>query len=146
VYPDDRVAGFIREHFIALRAHVKTGQDVFARFNAQWTPTILIVDERGVEHHRIEGFLPAADFLAQLKLGLAHDARERGDWVTAQKFYGELSNDPSSEDVAAEAVYWLGVSKYKATNDPSPLGATAAALRDRFPKSSWTKKSSVWLQ
>jgi hypothetical protein len=42
-------------------------------------------------------------------------------------------------------VYWLGVSKYKATNDPAHLGATANALRDQFGGSAWAKKSSVWL-
>jgi len=144
VYPDERVAGFIREQFLPVRAHVKTDQDVFARFNAQWTPTILVVDGKGVEHHRIEGFLPAPDFLAQLKLGVAHAARARSDWATAEQFYDELSQDESS-DVAAEAVYWRGVSQYKATHDPSHLGATAAALRDRFGGNAWTKKSSVWL-
>jgi thioredoxin-related protein len=144
VYPDETVARFVIEHFIPVRAHVKTGQDVFTRFNAQWTPTILVVDERGVEQHRIEGFLPVPDFLAQLKLGLAHYARARGDWDTAQALYAELAEDPTS-DIASEAVYWLGVSKYKATNDPAHLGATANALRDRFGGSAWAKKSSVWL-
>lgn len=145
MYPDPDVATFIRAQFIPVRAHVKTDQEVFARFNAQWTPTILVVDGKGTEQHRIEGFLPAPDFLAQLKLGLAHAARARGDWDTAQKFYGELANDESS-DLAPEATYWLGVSKYKGTNDPSHLGATAVALRDRFGQSAWAKKSSVWLQ
>lgn len=144
MYPDERVAGFVREHFIPVRAHVKTDQDVFARFNAQWTPTILTVDGKGTEQHRIEGFLPVPDFLAQLKLGVAHAARARSDWDTAQTTYGELANDDSS-DVAAEATYWRGVSQYKATNDPAHLGATATALRDRFGGSAWAKKSSVWL-
>ncbi|HEX8152804.1 MAG TPA: thioredoxin family protein [Thermoanaerobaculia bacterium] len=142
VYTDPSVAGFITENFIPARAHVKSEQDVFARFNAQWTPTILVLDERGTEQHRIEGFLPAPDFLAQVRLGLAHAARARSDWATAQQHYGELAKQ--NDDVAAEATYWNGVSKYRATNDPSALGATAEALRSRFPQSAWTKKSSIW--
>jgi hypothetical protein len=144
VYPDPRVAGFIGEHFIPLRAHVKTDQDVFARFNAQWTPTIAIVGSDEKEQHRIEGYLPVEDFLPQLKLGAAHAARARGDWSEAEKLYEELTNDPSP-DIAAEAIYWRGVTKYKATNDPSHLGATGVALRDRFGGSTWAKKSSIWL-
>ena len=142
MYPDPSVSSFVTENFIPARAHVKTEQEVFGRFNAQWTPTILVLDERGTEQHRIEGFLPAPDFLAQLRLGLAHAARARNDWAAAQQHDGELARQ--NDDVAAEATYWNGVSKYKATNDASALGATAEALRSRFPDSAWAKKSSVW--
>lgn len=142
MYPDDAVSTFIRDHFIPARAHVKTDGAVFERFNAQWTPTILVLDEKGTEQHRIEGFLPAPDFLAQLRIGLAHAARARKDFAGAQQLYDGLAKDGG--DMAAEAIYWGGVSKYKATNDPAALGATEAALRERFPDSAWAKKSSVW--
>lgn len=142
MYPSEEVSSFVRENFIPARAHVKSEGAVFQRFNAQWTPTILVLDDKGTEHHRIEGFLPAPDFLAQLQIGLAHAARARNDFATAQRLYQQLSS--GSDDVAAEATYWAGVAQYKATNDPSPLGATATALRERFPNSAWAKKASVW--
>jgi hypothetical protein len=142
VYPDPRVATFITENFVPARAHVKEQPEAFERFGAQWTPTILIADRNEKEQHRIEGFLPADDFLAQLKLGLAHAARTRGEFADAERRYRELSN--GDDEVAAESLYWAGVSRYKATNDAAALGETANAFSTRFKDSPWAKKSSVW--
>jgi hypothetical protein len=47
-------------------------------------------------------------------------------------------------DAAAEALYWAGVSRYKATNDGAALSETAAAFKTRYTDSTWAKKASVW--
>lgn len=130
--------------FIPVRAHVKTEQAVFERFNAQWTPTILVLDKDGVEQHRIEGFLPVDDFVAQLKLGLGHAARARGDWQGAEDTYRALAQSSKGDEVGAEATYWAGVSQYKASGDADALAQTAAALSRSYGSSTWAKKSSVW--
>jgi len=123
---------------------VKEQPEAFERFGAQWTPTILILDPSGVERHRIEGFLPTPDFLAQLKLGLAHEARLLGDFAKAERLYRELADDPTAGEVAPEALYWAGVSKYKGTGEPGALAETGEAFKTRFADSAWAKKASVW--
>lgn len=142
MYPDPKVASLVTENFIPARAHVKENQAAFERFNAQWTPTILVLDAKGTERHRIEGFLPADDFSAQLRIGLAHAARLSGNFADAETRYRELAG--GNDDVAAESLYWAGVSRYKATNDANALGETAKAFKERFADSAWAKKSSVW--
>jgi hypothetical protein len=142
VYTDPQVAQFIIDNFIPARAHVKENQAAFERFGAQWTPTILVMDQDAKERHRIEGFLPAEDFLAQVRIGLAHAARARGDFADAERRYRELS--AGEGDVAAESLYWAGVSRYKSTSDPTALGETAQAFGTRFTDSAWAKKASVW--
>ncbi|HUP45327.1 MAG TPA: thioredoxin family protein [Thermoanaerobaculia bacterium] len=144
VYPDPEVAGFIREQFVPFRAHVKEQGEVFQRFGAEWTPTAIVADADGTERHRFEGFLPKPDLLAQLRLGLAHAARARHEYADAEKRYRELADGGGPEDIAAEAQYWAGVSRYKATNDPSGLTDTAKAFRERFANTTWAKKASVW--
>jgi hypothetical protein len=66
----------VSEHFVPVKIHVKEQPAVFERFKAQWTPTQLILDGDGIEHHRIEGFLPKEDFIAELELGLGKLAFE----------------------------------------------------------------------
>jgi thioredoxin-related protein len=145
VYPDPEVEKLITTSFTPARFHVKEQPEAFQRFGAEWTPTIMMSTVDGKERHRIEGFLPKEDFLPQLRLGLAHVARESGDFKTAESRYRDLAND-RSPDIAAEALYWAGVSKYKGTNDPAALGETARNIRERFPDSTWMKKASVWEQ
>ena len=122
---------------------MKDQSDAFKRFGAEWTPTILVSDPAGKEHHRIEGFLPKDDFMGQLRLGLAHLAREQGELEDAESRYGELSRGADPE-LAAEALYWSGVSNYKRTHDGTVLTDTAREMRERFADSTWMKKASVW--
>lgn len=133
----------IESSFTPARFHVKDGNDAFSRFGAEWTPTILVASTAGKEHHRIEGFLPKEDFTGQLRLGLAHLAREGGDFANAETRYRELA-DSTQPELAAEAIYWAGVSKYKATGDGAVLAGTARQIRARYPDSTWMKKASVW--
>jgi TolA-binding protein len=110
----------------------------------QWTPTLLIADADGTERYRFEGYLPPEDFVAQLALGLAKAHFARGEWAEAeQRFRGVLARHSDSE-IAAEALYWAGVSRYKATGDAKALEETATAFRSRYSDSSWAKKASVW--
>jgi hypothetical protein len=143
VYPDPRIADMVTGEFIPVRFHVKENPEGFGRFGAQWTPTIIILDPDGKERHRIEGFLPAESFAAQLKLGLARSAFERSDFASAAKLYDEVagSGDP---EAAPEGVYWSGVARYKSTDDPSHLGATHKTLSEKYANSSWAKRASVW--
>src|SRR5262249_36226101 len=113
-------------------------------FDAHWTPTTLLVDVTGTERHRIEGFLPVDEFLAQLALGMAKAAFARQDYAAAERLHREVLERFPKTDAAPEAQYWAGVSKYRATNDAGALRATAQAFRERYQDSTWATKASVW--
>jgi hypothetical protein len=142
------VARFITDHFIPARIHVREQAADFKRFGerfgAHWTPTILELDSDGVERRRIEGFLPAADFLAQLALGLGRIAFNRQDWSEAERRFREIVERHPESDAAAEAQYWSGVARYKKSGDAAALAETAHAFADRYQDTSWAKKASVW--
>ena len=114
------------------------------RYGAQWTPTILELDSEGNERHRIEGFLPVDDFLAQLMLGRAHYAFETREWKEAERRFQEVLDRFPANDAAPEALYWVGVSRYKDTHDNAALAETARALAERFGDGVWAKKASIW--
>lgn len=148
MYSDSRVADFVSRQFVPVRVHVKHNAEAFKqlgeRFDAQWTPAVLIVDSTGTERHRIEGFLPVDDFLSQLELGVAKAAFARRDFATAERLYKNVVERYPTTDAAPEAQYWTGVSRYRATNDASALAATAKAFGERYQDSAWAKKASVW--
>jgi hypothetical protein len=114
------------------------------RYSAQWTPTLLIIDPGGTERHRIEGFLPAEDLLPQLMLGLGHSEFAREHWPAAERHFREITDRFPNSDAAAEAMYWAGVSRYKASGDPAALKETAGAFSRSHQESSWAKKASIW--
>lgn len=144
------MASFVGEHFLPARVHVREQPEDFkrlgARFGAEWTPTILLLDPQGTERHRIEGYLPADDFMAQLGLGLGRVEFSAGDFAEAERQFREVVSRHPQTDAAPEALYWAGVAKYKATGDAAALQETGEALRQRYQDSTWAKKSSVWVE
>ena len=104
----------------------------------------MIIDPDGLERHRVEGFLPADDFLAQLMLGLAHSAFAREQWGEAEKLFRDVVSQFPRDAAAPEALYWAGVSRYKATNDASALRETGEAFKRQYQDSPFAKKASVW--
>ena len=148
MYPDPRVVRFVTDYFIPVRIHVRDQaadwKRLGERYGVQWTPTVLVADSPGEERHRVEGFLPADDFLAQLELGRAKVAFSAGQFDEAQRRYRAIVDRYPNTEAAPEALYWAGVSRYKHTSDPSALADTARQFRERYQDSSWAKKSSVW--
>ena len=136
---------FITENFIPVKIHIKERPKDFERFGAQWTPTVIVAESDGTERYRFEGYLPADDFLAQLEVGLAKAAFARGQFAEAQHLFRRVADEHPKSEVAPEAVYWTGVSAYKASGKPEPLGEAGAELKRKYPDSSWAKKGSVWL-
>lgn len=114
------------------------------RFGVDWTPTVLILDADGKTQHKIEGFLPAEEFLGQLQLGLGHAEFTNENFADAERQFRNVCENLAGTDSAAEAMYWAGVSRYKASNDGSALKATAQAFKERYQNSIWAKKASVW--
>ena len=130
MYSDPRVIEFIQEHFSPVRAHVRENAEEYkrlaARFNAQWTPTTLIVDAEGKERQ------------------LAHAAFARGRFGEAEPLFRMVVDRYPDTEAAPEALYWAGVSRYKANGDAGALGDTARAFSTRYTDTSWAKKASVW--
>ena len=135
---------FVNDHYIPVKVHIKEQPQIFERFGVQWTPTMQVLDPDGTKRHQFEGFLPADDFLAHLKLSLAHSAFARQQWNEAERRYQEIVSTLPGSDVASEALYWVGVSQYKNTADPAALRRTAEAFKTRYVDSTWAKKASVW--
>ena len=133
----------VSEHFVPVKIHVKEQPAVFERFKAQWTPTQLILDGHGIEHHRIEGFLPKEDFIAELELGLGKLAFEEKRYEDAATMFRVVCDEHAGAGAAPEACYWAGVSNYKGGNHES-LKETARLLKERYGDSAWARKASVW--
>jgi len=135
---------------VPVRVHVRNQADEFKRlgerYGVQWTPTTLVIDSSGQERHRVEGFLPVQDFLAQQELGLAQSEFARSKFAEAERRYREVVKRYPETEAAPEALYWAGVARYKASGDGGALSQTAKQFQERYQNSSWGKKASVWAQ
>lgn len=144
MYPDPRVAGFINDHFVPVKIHIKEQPDMWRRFGIRWTPTILVIDPSGREQRRIEGFLPADELLGQLELALGYAAASRKDWAEAERIFHDVTERFPDSEAAPEGQYWEGVSRYSASHDAAELRAIARSFQQRYSNTNWAKRASVW--
>jgi hypothetical protein len=129
---------------VPVEAHIKEHPAYFHRFDAVWTPTVLVLDSDGVERFRVEGYLSKDEFRAHLEMGLARVAFAHKRWAEAEQRYAWVIERHPDSKAAPEALYWKGVSHYKATNDHTVLGELPGQFKDKYPDSVWALKASVW--
>jgi len=141
-YPDPEVERFIGEHFVAVRFNVVEDPDVMDRFNASWTPTIILEDARGREHRRSIGYLEPKRFLGELALGWLKDAVDRRDWPAAQERLPATKRQTKGDEAREpETLYWEGMIAYEASTDIKKLATGWKPLLDGFPDSEWAKRA-----
>ena len=114
------------------------------RFGVKWTPTIILFDSNGGEHHRFIGFFSPEDFIGHIMLGRAKAEFDQDNFEQAIQYFQEVLVRYPKADAAPEAQYFLGVSRYKASHDPKQLRLGLEALQRDYPNSEWTKKAQVY--
>jgi thioredoxin-related protein len=144
-YNDPKTSDFIHKNFLPVKFHIKEHAAWFYRFNAVWTPTVLLLDGDGREQVRLEGYLLNTDFLAALWAGLGRMAFVHKKYADAERWYGDVVTGFRQSHVAPEAMYWRAVAHYRATNDHTALGKVAEELERSYPSSVWASKAIPWL-
>ncbi|MBC8413784.1 MAG: tetratricopeptide repeat protein [Nitrospira sp.] len=139
-YPNKTVISFINDKMIPLRVPFNS-KPYSIDFNVKWTPTIITLDSRSVEHNRTIGFLSESDLIASLMLGMGKTLFDGERFGEAEKDLETLLTNYPESEYAPEAVFWRGVSRYKNTQDPTPLKAAYEELTVKYPESEWTKRA-----
>jgi hypothetical protein len=142
-YPDPRVAQFIAGHFVPARVRVKENPDLVEEFLVGWTPNVVIADEQGKVHYRVEGYLPPEEFLAHLSLGIGKYWLNYKQFERARGRFEEVARRHARTDAGAEALYWLGVAQYKLSHDPAQLRPNWQRLAQEYPNSEWTQRTRI---
>jgi tetratricopeptide (TPR) repeat protein len=139
-YPDEAVAKFLNEAVIPLQLP-HDHQPLSEQFNVKWTPTLVIVDTAGKEHHRTVGFLGPDELVPMILLGLGKSFFETGRFDEAIAAFDRLIAEFPGSVSVPEAIFVRGVSLYKNTKDPKPLRAAYDKLTAEHPGSDWTKRA-----
>ena len=107
-YPHDGVVGFIQDHLVPLRLEHDDKQ--FSRdYNIIWTPTLLVLDQDGLEYQRTIGFLSPDELLPNMMLGVAKVYFNTGNFAAAKMHLDMIEKQYPQSDSAPEALYFRGV-------------------------------------
>jgi hypothetical protein len=121
---------------------VESNQPVLDRYRHVWTPDLRILDTDGTELYRWNGYLPPAEFTAQVLAAVAHGRLRRKEYDKAHALYEEALRRFPTALVAAEAEYYLGVSAYRASHASGDLLKAWHELEKNHPQSEWAVKQN----
>jgi tetratricopeptide (TPR) repeat protein len=147
-YSSREVQKYIEEQFIPMKSecHWDRQTDLMKRFAVKWTPTLLVLDAEGTEHHRVVGYVPNDDFLAHLELGLGKIAFDRDRYAEAGEHFQAVVDRYPEAGAAPEAVFLHGVSGYRKTHDAKALRRIYDTLSAKYPRSEWARRSKPYAQ
>jgi len=142
-YPDSRVSQFLHMHFVPVKVSLKDDPEPVREYAVRWTPTVVIADDGGRGHDRIEGYLPPEDFVARLSLGVGKLRLFHGEFAQASQRFEEVADRHRGSEAGAEALYWLGVVRYKQSQDLAQLRPIWQQLAQEYPGSDWAKRTRI---
>ena len=119
-YPNLEVVKFIQDHVVPVRLSFDAKPESLD-FNVKWTPTLVVLDSDGTEHHRTTGFLAPEELVPMILLGIGKSHFDREEYKEAIASLDRLLRDYSQSDSCPEAIYYGGVSRYKSTQEAQPL-------------------------
>jgi hypothetical protein len=143
-YPLQPVVDAIVSHGVPLQLDNSKVENnkLLHSFHHIWTPDIRILNHDGAELYRSDGFLPPPEFAARTLCGygMAYLRSKRFD--QAEACYTDVLSHFSTTYAAPEALYYLGVTRYRRDPDGDELLTQWANLRSRYPISEYRVKQS----
>lgn len=144
-YPNSEVVNFVKSHMIPLRVKWNT-EPLASNFNVKWTPTVVLLDPEGSEHHRTIGYLPPEELIPALMLGTAKWRFDMREWERAAEEFDQIEKDYPQSSAAPEAVYLGGAARYEATHDFQNLRDAYRELQAKYPQSEWFKRAAPFAE
>ena len=141
-YPDTNVADFVMSRMVPIQ--VLADSPLADEFKVKWTPTIVVLDYYGNEHHRTVGFFPPEEFIPSLILGMGKIDFDTDQFNDAIIHFDRLLADYPKSGAAPEAIYLRGVSRYKSSHNPAPLKEAYEKLKAEYPASEWTQRAQPY--
>jgi len=112
------------------------------RFRHVWTPDLRVLDGDGYELYRWNGYLPPAEFAAQLLAALAHARLRLREFDAAEMLYADVLRRFPTALVAPEAQYFSGVTGYRKSGEANALLHGWHELEKTYPDSEWAVKQN----
>ncbi len=143
-YPQTFVADIIERDGVPVQ--IDNSQDtntaVLDGIHHIWTPDVRILSADGAELYRWDGFLPPAEFAARAITAFGQAYLRTRNYAGAEKCYVDVLRRFPTSLAAAEAQYYLGVTRYRADPDGNELLHQWSMLRSKYPQSEYRVKQS----
>jgi hypothetical protein len=143
-YPQSFVREIIAEHCVPVQINnaLDESKQIVQRYRHVWTPDLRIIHHDGYELYRWNGYLPPAEFAAQLLVGLGHARLRLREFDKAELLFADALKRFPTALVAPEAQYFAGVNAYRKSGEGKDLLHGWHLVETTYPNSEWAVKQN----
>ena len=142
-YPEPAVIEFVTKNLIPVRIPADD-HELAVQYRIKWTPSLLILDEKGVEYYRTLGFFWPQELIPSLLLGMGKAYFDKPDRVKASIFFNRIIEEYPQSFQTPEAIYMKGVSDYIATKNVGNLIGIYDRLASEYPETLWAMRADPY--
>ena len=142
-YPHPSVRDFISNSLIPLRI-AADHKELGPRFRVKWTPLLLLLDASGTELYRTLGYFSPEELIPSLLLGKGKAYFDKTERSAAVNYFDQILKEYPKSESTPEAIYLKGVANFIESHDASHLKNLHQDLKQNFPQSTWTMRSSPY--
>jgi len=134
-YKDHKVIDEMNEWFVLLKLDLIKDREVRKSLGAYWTPAIYFLDLNGNSFYHFNGYLPATELRALLRLGISETIMPRGKYDDIIKIIDKDLNVFAESPVYPQLLLARETARYIKTKDNSLLRKTLKDIQQKFPDS-----------
>jgi thioredoxin-related protein len=138
-YQDQKVKEEMNEWCVLLKLDLLKDREVRKSLGAYWTPAIYLLDSNGNSNFHFNGYLPADEFRAMLRLGIAETLMPRGKYDDVIKIIDQNINDLIDTSFYPKLLVAIETARYIKTKDNTQLKKTLLEIKNTHPYSTESK-------
>jgi len=138
-YKDQKVIDEVNEWFVPLKLDLIKDREVRRSLGAYWTPAIYFLDQSGNSYYHFNGYLPADEFRAMLRLGVTETIMPRGKYDDIIKIIDQELEELKSTSFYPKLLVVRETVRYIKTKDNSQLRKTLKEIQNTYPHSTESK-------
>jgi thioredoxin-related protein len=138
-YKDQKVMDDMNEWFVLIKLDLIKDREVRRHLGAYWTPSIYFLDQNGDSYYHFNGYLPAYEFRAMIRLGIAETIMPRGRYDDVIKFIEKDLDELAGTSFYPKLLVARETAQYIKIKDNSRLKKTLKEIQQKFPESTEAK-------
>ena len=134
-FQDSKVVYEMNEWFVLLKMDLIKDREVRKSLGAYWTPAMYFLDQNGNSYYHFNGYLPATEFRAMLRLGIAETIMPRGRYDNIIKVIDKDIDELKNTSLYPKLLVARETAHYIKIKDNSQLKKTLKEIEQKFPES-----------
>jgi thioredoxin-related protein len=138
-YKEQKLIDEMNEWFVLLKLDLIKDKEVRRSLGAYWTPAIYFLDSNGNSYYHFNGYLPANEFRAMLRLGIAETIMPRGKYNDIINIIDKDLDELTKTSFYPKLLAARETARYIKIKDNSQLRKTLKELQNSHSQSTEAK-------